>query len=84
MTCVALHNFLLNQKSAKKVYCPENLVDTEDAEGNFVSGTWRNDGDLAGLNAVGSRPPNSVKQIQCVFKEYFNNEGAVHWQYSVI
>lgn len=47
---VALHNYLRTVEST--VYCPPGFVDSEDACGNIIEGSWRNDEDVTGLQSV--------------------------------
>ena len=86
LAACCLHNYLCRRVSSRANYIPEHLIDHEDEQGNLVEGTWRNDY-VGGtyerpIEMSGHRPSQSAKDIQTVFKHYFNNEGAVEWQES--
>ena len=86
---VALHNFLMASNSSNGYsYCPTNFIDQDSPSGLAVGG-WRNDeNDIMGLQPIGrigsnnySRDAASVRQG---FKEYFNSDGAVEWQWELV
>ena len=65
---------------------PEGAVDREEL-GNMIPGSWRSDnpgGTYDRPNFGGTRPSAAALETQAIFKEYFNNEGAVPWQESRI
>ena len=88
---VWLHNFLmsLSENSNNNYnYCPDNYVDEETAEG-IIPGEWRKDSE----NATGIHDPTHAgsnnyskhsAMIRDEFKEYFNSEGAVEWQWDIV
>lgn len=57
----------------------------EDAQGNVFPAPWRSEADLAAwvdINACGSNNySNDARLIREEFKDYFNLEGAVPWQW---
>ncbi|XP_037571814.1 uncharacterized protein LOC119453839 isoform X2 [Dermacentor silvarum] len=57
LACVALHNFLLTESGASRAtYCPPEMTDTEDCQGNVIQGTWRsleNKGALSNIQSTG-------------------------------
>jgi hypothetical protein len=82
----ALHNFLRDQVSANS---DEDLVDTEDvATGVTVPGSWRQlvcNGSWSRLAADNSRRSTEyASEVREEFCAFFNNEGRVPWQDSML
>ena len=76
MAIVTLHNWLAR------------VIDTVNpATGEIVPGSWRDDGtpskNLLPLAMLrhGNNPSNHAKRVRDEFKEYFNCEGEVGWQW---
>ena len=83
--CVCLHNYLKQLENAN--YTPRGFVDSEDANGNFLAGTWRSivSTDESALHPIKKRSCNnfskSAKATRDSFKTYFNSKaGSVFWQ----
>ena len=85
---IALHNFLRTTESS--VYCPSGFVDSEDSDGNFVRGTWREDSLPQGLQELPRAGSNfhflTAAAIRHTFRYYFCSlpHGEVSWQYQHI
>ena len=63
--CCVLHNFLLTE-------CPSEIFEIEDnGKYNFIYGLSQQGG---------NRPRNDAIYIRTEFMDFFNIEGAVHWQ----
>ena len=87
---VCLHNWLINEKNILQPehnYIGPGLVDNIPNNGEMVDGSWRRvistgftDITRAGANNYNKR----VAQIREYYVHYFNNEGAVPWQYDSI
>lgn len=77
---VCLHNFLM--KYVKHNYIPPLLVDHE-RDGVVIPGAWRNaPSQLIGVGRLGANMyGTNAKEIRNAFKDYFNEEGAVPWQW---
>ena len=90
--CVALHNYLMADKSFEKDnYCPPPPPPPDyQAVNGQRYGEWRavteNDNGLASLTQAGSNDySKDAKQIKDNFCQYFNSpEGEVPWQYDMI
>lgn len=87
MATVTLHNWLIKGPS-KYVYVSPRVIDTVNpATGEIVPGSWRDDGtpskNLLPLAMLrhGNNPSNHAKRVRDEFKEYFNCEGEVGWQW---
>ena len=86
---VSLHNFLMSLSTDDNYnYCPLSYADRNTGEG-FIPGEWRRDADnitgVQELSHIGSN--NYSKQAALIrdeFKSYFNNEGAVDWQWDIV
>lgn len=81
---VCLHNFLI--KYAPNKYITSRMVDVENDNGSITHGTWR---DVPSqLTPVGQTSSNTrtknAAEIRDEFKSYFNEEGAVPWQWDEI
>lgn len=77
-----LHNYLRSNAT----YCPTGMVDTEIGEEHHENpGMWRNDPNtcLQGLtrDRRGNASSLQGRVVRDQFKEYFNNSGAVNWQW---
>jgi hypothetical protein len=69
-------------------YCPINYTDQERGTG-ITSGEWRNEeNDILGLQPLGRVGSNNysldASLVRQGFKEYFNSEGAVNWQWELV
>ena len=87
---VALHNFLMAQRSQDDPYnyCLLNYVDQEIA-GKLNAGQWRKEADNGGMLSIGRSGSNNysgnAKEIRERFKDYFNSdEGSVSWQFDMV
>lgn len=80
-SCV-LHNFLLTTNKAK--YAPTQSVDHYNADGQLVSGEWRNvmgnEGMFPTQNGTDYTPVDA-RGIREEFQNYFVSEGDLPWQY---
>ena len=82
---IALHNFLRTTKSS--VYCLLGFIDSEDADGNVICGSWREEqGSSGGLLPVRQAGSNHHSRIAAMarnnFCTYFNStQGELSWQY---
>ena len=81
----ALHNFLRTTESS--VYCPPGFIDSEDADGNVICGSWREEqGSSGGLSPVSQAGSNHHSRIAAMTRDnfctYFNStQGELSWQY---
>lgn len=59
-----------------------DLIDYEDEHHWVFPGSWRqNNSGLKNLPTTNHRHSNmEAQQIRNKYRDYFNNEGAVHWQ----
>ncbi|XP_046855143.1 uncharacterized protein LOC124448176 [Xenia sp. Carnegie-2017] len=90
---VALHNFLrsINEDDDSNLYCPPSFVDQDGQMGNeFKPGEWRQDvncmnglGDITDVG-VSNNYGAEAKWVREQFADYFNNEGAVDWQWHIV
>ena len=86
---VALHNFLMSHNSANAHrYCPINYT-YQERETGITPGEWRNEeNDILGLQPLGRVGSNNysldASLVRQGFKEYFNSEGAVNWQWELV
>ena len=81
---VMLHNFLINTDD-NFTYCPNNLVDQDNNDG-LLHGEWREDANrITGFQPINRLASNnyteSAKIVRDTFKDYFNREGFVSWQW---
>lgn len=84
LACIALHNFII-MNSHTNLYCPDNYVDREDADGMIHLGEWRNETEPLRQARFGSN--NSTRNafsLRETLTDYFLNEGAVPFQYDRI
>ena len=85
---VILHNCLIKGPS-RDVYAPPAIVDTVNpSTSEVVPGSWRNDCSFPSANLLplarlshGNKSSLHPKNIRDEFKEYFNVEGEVSWQW---
>ncbi|XP_046862581.1 uncharacterized protein LOC124456087 [Xenia sp. Carnegie-2017] len=90
---VALHNFLMsiNEDDDSNLYCPPSFADQDGQMGNeFNPGEWRQDancmnglGDITDVGASNNYGAEA-KWVREQFANYFNNEGAVDWQWQIV
>ena len=87
MSVVALHNFLLTiqEENQNFKYCTSTYVDRETSRG-VVEGEWRAEAQSnTGLLNIPKISSNNYSLFAGVvrdqYKEYFNKEGAVDWQW---
>ena len=69
-------------------YCPTNFVD-QDRLNRLIPGEWRRDSyDKTGLVNIRRADSNNhfrdVCQIRTRFKEYFNNDGVLDWEWYMV
>lgn len=86
LAIITLHNFLLQNPESSKNYVPAQLTDVEDQNtGDVTPGLWHNDPCSSSWLSYDPNCSNNysadAKSIREEYKEYFNNEGAVHWQW---
>lgn len=89
--CVCLHNWLLEDHRAVNDenvrYVVPGLVDVANDDGFIVEGLWRSTG-LGGLTSINRVGTNNYHRdaniIRNDFREYFNGEGKLSWQYDYI
>lgn len=85
LACCVLHNYLMSTN--KKKYAPVNSLDHYNNDGELVLGDWRrddaNDSSMFPLERPRSSP-QTAKDIQKEFLDYFIDEGEVDWQYRMI
>lgn len=80
-----LHNWLA--KTSQRSYMPPGSVDREiSGTAEIIPGQWRQEiGELRNIEPYGGRRSTAMsKKIRDHLKHYFNNEGAVAWQYKNI
>ena len=87
---VALHNFLISLKpdDDSYSYCPVNFADRDGPNG-YTAGEWRKEKEnILGLRDINHLGSNSycknAKETRDLFKEYFNGEGEVDWQWDIV
>lgn len=77
---VCLHNFVMIHN--KNACITQGLVDS-DKNGRVIPGTWRKE--VSCLSSTGRTSTNTYKRkasdIRDVFKDFFNEEGSVDWQW---
>lgn len=87
--CV-LHNFLQRNNevhAAASSYCPEDLVDTYDRDGNLIPGAWRQEGhgNLLPRSVHSNRYGQQASNVRKTFVDYFvSATGQVPWQRSYV
>ena len=86
---VALHNFLMSLNSNDNYsYCPPGFVDQDNSSG-IIEGEWRREKEhILGLRDIEHLGSNNysknAKETRDSFKEYFNQEGQVEWQWNIV
>nr|CAH7739054.1 unnamed protein product [Callosobruchus chinensis] len=80
---ICLHNFLI--KYVKHSYTTPALVDREQ-DGVVIQGTWRDTpSQLTPVRQLGANMyRRNAKDIRDTFKSYFNEEGAIPWQWNTL
>ncbi|XP_048514947.1 protein ANTAGONIST OF LIKE HETEROCHROMATIN PROTEIN 1-like [Athalia rosae] len=90
--CVCLHNWLKKIEdfapATKRTYCPPTFTDSISSNGQIAEGRWRVEAPgtegLAELHRTGSnRFSQNASVLRQTFTDYFNNEGAVDWQWAL-
>ena len=82
---IALHNFLRTTESS--VYCPPGFIDSGDADGNVICGSWRQEqgssGGIFPVRQAGSNHHSIIAAMALVnFCTYFNStQDELSWQY---
>jgi hypothetical protein len=71
----------------RHLYCPVGLLDTEDRNGRFVQGLWRQESMSESLlplsvSPTGHNASNNAKLVRETLKDYFFAEGSVDWQWN--
>ncbi|XP_036143028.1 protein ALP1-like [Monomorium pharaonis] len=83
---VCLHNWIRKQDTDENQYVTPTIIDREDSDG-FIPGSWReeiNNSALENITRTGSNNcSRHAMEIREQFCEYFNNEGALTWQYNM-
>lgn len=88
--CVCLHNFLMKgtEANGRNLYFYPALADTQANDGRIIPGEWRNQMPQPDDISVNENLQESEREL-CVnsvemrnrFAEYFEEEGAVPWQF---
>lgn len=78
MTCILLHNYLINSKTSSQIYSPQGTVDVYDNDDNLIrSGSWRaqitSTNAIQNLPTIARRGTTSANQVREEFKIYFSN-----------
>ncbi|XP_074037262.1 putative nuclease HARBI1 [Leptinotarsa decemlineata] len=84
LACCSLHNWLWK---TNPTYVSSGLIDYEDENHRIIRGSWRETptASLQDLPRNNSRnPQQQAQQIRDKYRDYFNNEGAVPWQYRLV
>jgi len=79
--CV-LHNYL-QKNNRQAMYCPADVVDTYDDDGNLIPGAWRQEGQgtLLPRRVHANRHGQKAAEVREMFAEYFlSATGEVSWQ----
>ena len=76
---------MLMTGSAKSIYYPTGLCNTEDVNRELTLGLWRNDNCADSMFSPekltrGHNASIAAKEIRDAYDEYFINEGEVQWQ----
>ncbi|KAF8778965.1 putative nuclease HARBI1 like protein [Argiope bruennichi] len=83
LACVLLHNFMRKSASSTSFYSPPGTFDIE-ADGDVVSGSWRNDqSGMTSFMPLKKAPRKSgqvAKATRNCFAEYFSTSGKLSWQ----
>ena len=75
---IALHNFLHTTEFS--IYCPPGFMDSEDSDGNFVRGTWREDSLPQGLQELKRTVSNFHSPTAAAIRDTFRNFFALHME----
>ena len=81
--CIVLHNFCCSKSAItfgrRTVHVEPTLVDQEDADGNQIDGTWRQEpiNDMDSMTFSANRSSVFVQEIRQRFCDYFSGAGAV-------
>ena len=86
LAVITLHNFLILSPESSKDYAPAQLIDIEDeVTGDISPGSWRNEQSsfswLSFDPVCSNNYSGDAKSIREEYTDYFNNEGAVPWQW---
>lgn len=88
LACCALHNFLRRKSSS---YLTASSVDWEDTStGQLTEGEWRKSvRELVGLQRIGRNTKTKESEslgevVRVLYKDYYNSEGSVSFQESMI
>lgn len=81
---ICLHNWLRLQDVEENQYVPSSMID-QDGPNGFIPGSWRKHTEASALRDITKCGTNNssrqAKRIREEFCQYFNNEGAVPWQF---
>ena len=85
LATLALHNMLVTS-SAKNIYFPTGLCNTENLNWELTLGLWRNDNCADSMFSLekptrGHNTSIAVKEIRHTYTVYFMYEGEVQWQW---
>ena len=88
---VALHNFLMdaNRDDGSHYYCPQEFTD-QDGPNGIRPGEWRQEtNNIIGLTEIRNVGASNTygedaKLVREQFMHFFNNEGAIDWQWHVV
>lgn len=84
-TCCSIHNWL---RKTGNSYVPPTFIDCEDQNYNVILGTWRQGSNLGLTNLSVSTHDRHPSRLALAKREeycnYFNNAGAVPWQWQII
>ena len=69
------------------MYCPPGFIDSEDADGNVICGSWREDqGSSGGIFPVRQAGSNHHSRLAAMTRDNFctylnSTQGELSWQY---
>lgn len=85
---VVLHNWLRKQDlTRREIFITPDMVDRERNDGSIISGTWRSmiESNNTALQNIATCSTHIYSReagnIRNKFTEYFNEEGAIPWQF---
>ncbi len=86
---VALHNFLMTKNNINSSrYCPQTFIDRDGPNGPSLGERRRDKQDCANLLPMQMTGSNNYSRNAASgrdrLKSYFNNEGAVDWQWGMV
>lgn len=84
LSCTALHNFLRRDQVAKYIQHEGSLEHEDVSLRTVVPGVWRDIQQVTGLQRVGINSTVEGKHVRNEYVKYFNQEGALHWQDTMI